>query len=358
MESNQSNVAQLILDMNAIKFKRLQADFPPSFCSAECMPGQAKLQLEGDTCCWLCTNCSTYQYKPDDFHCADCALGTLPNDNKTECLPLAPMYLNITNWWTISAILVSLVGMLATVLTWLVFCYYSETPIIKAAGRELSHLHLTGIFLSFAMTFVMISKPSPLTCGLNRFFLGFCYTVCYSAIVTKTNRIARIFGHRSTTRPRFTSPHSQLVITGLLITVEIGINMFWILYDPPDVKNVYPARDKVLLICSGSDRSSYLVGLLYPFILIGFCTVYAFKTRKCPEGYNEARYITFTNYTTCVVWLAFLPLFVMLSTTTPLRYVTLCLLLSVSGGVQLFCLFVPKVSRCPAIIALSVCLTI
>lgn len=76
--------------------------------------------------------------------------------------------------------------------------------------------------------------------------------------------------------------------------------------------------------------------------------MYAFKTRKCPEGFNEARHITFTNYTTCVVWLAFLPLYVILgNSTTPWRSITLCLLLSVSGTVQLFCLFVPKVSFTP-----------
>ena len=77
-------------------------------------------------------------------------------------------------------------------------------------------------------------------------------------------------------------------------------------------------------------------------LIPGFCTVYAFKTRKCPDGFNEARYLTFTNYTTCVVWLAFLPLFV-LSTNNAIRAVTLSFLLNLSGTVQIFCLFVPKV---------------
>lgn len=54
------------------------------------------------------------------------------------------------------------------------------------------------------------------------------------------------------------------------------------------------------------------------------------------------RYLTFTNYTTCVIWLAFLPLFV-LSTSNTIRAMTLSSLLSLSGAVQLACLFVPKV---------------
>lgn len=289
--------------------------------------------------------------------------GTIPDVNRTSCLQLAPIHLSLTNWWTIAAILYASVGIISTILTWIVFCRYSETPIIKAAGRELSNFHLLGIFLSFSITFVIISKPTPATCALTRFFLGFCYTVCYAAIVTKTSRIARIFQHRSSEKLKFTSPKSQLIITGLLILVEISINIIWFMIEPPDTVLIYPNRDIALLICLGSDRTSYLVGLLYPLVLIGkphnntcfhitirslvskgFCTVYAFKTRKCPEGFNEARYITFTNYTICVVWFAFLPLFVMLSNTTPLRAITLSLLFSVSGTVQLSCLFVPKVS--------------
>ena len=68
-------------------------------------------------------------------------------------------------------------------------------------------------------------------------------------------------------------------------------------------------------------------GLIYPLILIGFCTVYAVKTRKCPGGFNEARYIVFTNYTTCVLWLAFVPLYIAASDNA-LRTVTLAMSLS------------------------------
>ena len=44
-------------------------------------------------------------------------------------------------------------------------------------------------------------------------------------------------------------------------------------------------------------------------ILILMCTVYAVKTRKIPSNFNEAKYIGFTMYSTCIVWLAFIPIF-------------------------------------------------
>lgn len=72
------------------------------------------------------------------------------------------------------------------------------------------------------------------------------------------------------------------------------------------------------------------------------CTIYAVKTRKCPEGFKETRHIAFTNYTTMILWLAFVPLY-LASTSNAIRVVTLGLSLSISGLVQLGCLFFPKV---------------
>lgn len=44
-------------------------------------------------------------------------------------------------------------------------------------------------------------------------------------------------------------------------------------------------------------------------LLVITCTVYAIKTRKIPENFNESKFIGFTMYTTCVIWLAFVPLY-------------------------------------------------
>lgn len=48
---------------------------------------------------------------------------------------------------------------------------------------------------------------------------------------------------------------------------------------------------------------------MFNMLLILLCTLYAFKTRKIPENYNEAKYIAFTMYSTCIVWLAFVPIY-------------------------------------------------
>jgi metabotropic X receptor len=44
-----------------------------------------------------------------------------------------------------------------------------------------------------------------------------------------------------------------------------------------------------------------MVGLFFPFLLIISATLYAFKTRKCPGGFNETRPVLYCAYTFSVV---------------------------------------------------------
>ncbi|XP_077509503.1 metabotropic glutamate receptor 2-like [Amblyomma americanum] len=334
--------AKLDLDLEALRFKADEPRFPHSFCSAPCRRGQAKLQLEGDTCCWLCSNCSQYQYLADEFHCRDCPLGTVPDpESKARCLPLPEEFLSYGDPWAVAALAVAALGAAAVVFVALVFRSYADTPVVKASGRELSSLLLFGLLMSYALTPVIVAKPSAWSCALTRFFLGLCYSVCYAALLCKTIRTARIFGG-GRRRLRYTSPRSQLLLAGLLVSVQVALATGWLLLEPPSVAHVYPNRARNVLVCQGSDRPAYLLGLVYPSLLIGICTVYAFKTRKCPEGFNEARHLAFANYTTCVIWLAFLPLF-LLSGSPTIRTLALSFLLSLSGAVQTACLFAPKV---------------
>ena len=94
------------------------------------------------------------------------------------------------------------------------------------------------------------------------------------------------------------------------------------------------------MCCVGVD-ASFMTGLFFPFLLIISATLYAFKTRKCPGGFNETRFILFTNCINTIHWLAFVPLY-LVSTDHKIRAVILAYSLSLSGIVQLGCLIFPK----------------
>lgn len=79
-------------------------------------------------------------------------------------------------------------------------------------------------------------------------------------------------------------------------------------YEKPDIKEIHPYPLTAVLTCRVS-TFSLMMSLIYNIILIVLCTLYAFKTRKIPENFNEAKYIGFTMYSTCIVWLAFIPIY-------------------------------------------------
>lgn len=115
--------------------------------------------------------------------------------------------------------------------------------------------------------------------------------------------------------PRFISPASQLVITFSLISVQLLGVFVWFAVDPPHTVVDYgeqrtqdPMAARGVLKCDISDLS-LICSLGYSILLMVTCTVYAIKTRGVPETFNEAKPIGFTMYTTCIIWLAFIPIF-------------------------------------------------
>ncbi|XP_037071086.1 metabotropic glutamate receptor 2-like [Pollicipes pollicipes] len=244
--------------------------------------------------------------------------------------------------WALVPLVFSSLGLAATLLTAAVFLRFNNTPVVKASGRELCYVLLCGIAVCYGMTFVVLTKPTVVSCTLLRIGLGLCLNICYSALLTKTNRISRIFnmGTKTIKRPSYTSPKSQLVICAGLVSIQLIGIIVWLILEPPATKEVYPSRTTVVITC-GIGSLSQVVSLSYNMVLIVLCTWYAFKTRKIPENFNEAKYIGFTMYSTCIVWLAFVPIYV----TTheyKVQLASLCICVNISATVTLLCLFMPK----------------
>ncbi|GAA6216316.1 metabotropic glutamate receptor 3-like [Lates japonicus] len=321
---------------------------PTSQCSDPCERNEMKKMQAGEYCCWICTACEPHEYLADEFTCSPCAPGQWPTDDLTSCYDLPEDYIMWEDAWAIGPITIACVGFMCTGLVFWVFIRHNNTPLVKASGRELCYILLSGVFMSYAMTFLFLAKPSPAICALRRLGLGTSFAVCYSALLTKTNRIARIFNGvkdgAGAARPRFISPSSQVFICLSLISVQLVMVSVWLLLEVPGTRRftLPERRQTVILKCNVRD-SSMLLSLGYDVLLVILCTVYAFKTRKCPENFNEAKFIGFTMYTTCIIWLAFLPIFYVTSSDYRVQTTTMCISVSLSGFVVLGCMFAPKV---------------
>ncbi|XP_046678588.1 metabotropic glutamate receptor isoform X1 [Homalodisca vitripennis] len=326
---------ELSLNMSDVQFKLGQPHPPESVCSLPCELGQAKTYVEGESCCWHCFNCTAYQIRhPDDeTQCVMCREGTKPDPHHQVCLDIPEVFLRAESAWAIGAMSFSLTGCLVTLFITGVFVRHNDTPVVKAAGRELTYVLLSGLLLCYLITFALVLRPSDVVCGIQRFGAGFCFTVVYAALLTKTNRISRIFnaGKRTAKRPSFITPKSQLIICTGLVSVQVMINALWMVVSPPKAIHHYPTREDNLLICSSYVDASYMIAFGYPIVLILVCTVYAVLTRNIPEAFNESKHIGFTMYTTCVIWLAFVPLYFGTGNNMALRITSISVIISFIG---------------------------
>ncbi|KFP15393.1 Metabotropic glutamate receptor 8, partial [Egretta garzetta] len=345
---------QLHLNVEEMQWANREHTHPASVCSLPCKAGERKKTVKGVPCCWHCERCEGYHYQVDEFNCELCPINKRPNANRTDCQLIPIIKLEWHSPWAIVPVFIAILGIIATTFVIVTFVRYNDTPIVRASGRELSYVLLTGIFLCYSITFLMIATPDTVVCSFRRIFLGLGMCFSYAALLTKTNRIHRIFeqGKKSVTAPKFISPASQLVITFSLISMQLIGVFIWFAIDPPHIivdygeqRTLEPENARGVLKCDISDLS-LICSLGYSILLMVTCTVYAIKTRGVPETFNEAKPIGFTMYTTCIIWLAFIPIFFGTAQSAEKMYIqttTLTVSMSLSASVSLGMLYMPKV---------------
>ena len=111
---------------------------------------------------------------------------------------------------------------------------------------------------------------------------------------------------------------------------------------PPDVALQMPKEAEPLVqkTCS-FHLFGFCTALSYNMLLIIICSVYAFKTRKLPDNFNESRYIALSVYTTLVIWTVFLPSY-FVNHIAFHQVILLCSASLLNATVMLLCLYLPK----------------
>ena len=318
---------------------------PQSVCSLPCSGGHYPEPVSGYTeCCWTCRPCLGNIFVSNGTACYECSVGSKPNKESTECVTITPTFLELRSPWGIIILITAVMGIIATVFVMVTFVVLHKHELIKASSRELSAVLLIGLLLCYILTISFIIEPSIPICTVRRFGVGFVFSLCYSALLVRTNRIHRIFKTSKLTlqKPPLIGMQSQLLFTFLLVSVQLVIAIVWLVVERPSTTIIYDGFDAELK-CGESAYVGLTVTLSYNLFLLILSTYYAFCSRNIPQNYNEAKYINLTLYSTCIIWLAFIPTYfatAMLGTV----YQTCSLVLGIifSATTALGCLFIPK----------------
>ncbi|KAK0399190.1 hypothetical protein QR680_002932 [Steinernema hermaphroditum] len=336
------NGGKIQLDVERVRRGLNAGRLPLSVCSTPCERGYYR-SYQDQSCCWACIPCDvTTSIIVNETSCIQCPLGEVPNADLTACRLIPPVSLRWDSAWALIPAAYSLCGILATLFVVSVFVRYSSTPVVMASGRELCYCMLSGISLCYIVTFVLVSKPSAPVCAAARVLIGLSMSAIYAAILVKTNRLARVFSPHSPVRPRCITPIAQVGICASIVSAQLIGSVVWLVVDPPGTRVQFPSRTEAILTCKAT-ASHLLISLLFNMLLIILCTLYAFKTRKIPENFNETRLIGFTMYSTSILWLSFGPIYFATQNNFKIQITSLCMCISMSGTVALACFFAPKV---------------
>lgn len=236
----------------------------------------------------------------------------------------------------------SVLGMALSSLVLVIFLRFNNTPVVKASTRELCYIVLVGMILSHISVFAILAYPTENMCLLSRLLPGISFAMIYGSLLIKTNRIARLLAISKkrfpTKKLKFMSPLSQVILALILISIEVSIAVTILIIEPPTTELKYPRNTLNLLVCKESP-TTIIAPLAFIFLLIILCTYFAIKTRNVPENFNETKFVGFAIYTTCVIWIAFFPIYY----GSEMQIITKCLCISLSSIMTLTFMFLPKI---------------
>lgn len=139
-------------------------------CNLPCGSGEIRIYDESDRCCWQCETCQFPKFKFNETSCDSCPRLMQPNLARNSCEPVSIEFMDYSNFLMQICCAVAALGVILTLGVAVVFLFYSQTPIIKASGRELTHLLLVGIALTFGEVALIPLTPNVLSCAAVRFF--------------------------------------------------------------------------------------------------------------------------------------------------------------------------------------------
>ncbi|XP_005363667.1 G-protein coupled receptor family C group 6 member A isoform X3 [Microtus ochrogaster] len=316
-----------------------------SKCSKECSPGQMKKATGSQhMCCYDCVSCpeNHYSNQTDMDYCLLCNNEThWAPVRSTVCFEKEVEYLDWNDSLALLLIALSLLGIAFVLAIGIIFTRNLNTPVVKSSGGlAVCYVMLTCHTLNFASTGFFIGEPQDFACKTRQTLFGVSFTLCVSCILMKSLKILLAFSFDPKLKTFLKCLYRPVPIVLTCTGIQVVICTLWLILAAPVVEENISLPRVIILECEEGSVLAFGTMLGYIAVLAFLCFVFAFKGRKLPENYNEAKFLTFGMLIYFIAWIIFIPVYA----TTFGKYlpaVEIIVILISNYGI-LCCTFFPK----------------
>ncbi|XP_070691024.1 G-protein coupled receptor family C group 6 member A [Pempheris klunzingeri] len=314
-----------------------------SKCSTSCSPGEFKKTPEGQhTCCYDCINCTEnyYSNSTDMDQCLSCDADTeWSPKGSSSCTPKDLVFFSWQDGFAVVLLTFSALGILLTLLVSALFLHQRDTPVVRAAGGPLSQTILFSLVISYISAMLFVGQPNSFQCKARQVLFGLSFTLCVSCILVKTLQILLAFQFDPELQELLRRLYQPYVIISICVALQAATCISWLVLKSP-FNHIIRHPTTLLRDCHEGSYLAFGVMLAYIAVLAFVCFICAFKGRKLPQKYNEAKFITFSMLLYLISWLLFVPVYVTTSGVY-LPAVEMVVILISNYGI-LSCHFFPK----------------